>query len=184
MAAQKSQNLINLLPQEEFATTTVGRVLHWLLSTFRYLVITTEIIVIIAFLSRFYFDSRAADLNDEITQKQEFIVAYAPFESTFRLTQKRITIFQQMAEERNTITPSLSKVVATLPESVFLETINLVTNQSVLIEGSALSEKEISQYIANLGLQSEFESVSLTKVETTADQPLVKFNVQILLKTT
>ena len=77
MAARKKSSRINLLPQEEFAASTLGRILAWILSTFRILVIMTELIVILAFLSRFWLDARTTDLNEEIKQYLRFTAQIA-----------------------------------------------------------------------------------------------------------
>ena len=52
MSARKEE--INLLPQKGFEATTAGRILAWILSTFRIIVIITELLVMVAFLSRFW----------------------------------------------------------------------------------------------------------------------------------
>ena len=57
---------INLLPKEEFDASVVGRLLRWAMGTFRIIVIITEMIVMAAFLSRFWLDAQNSDLNDEI----------------------------------------------------------------------------------------------------------------------
>lgn len=181
MAAQKTIN-INLLPQEEFASSTGGKALHWLLSTFRYLVITTEMIVIMAFLSRFYFDSRSADLNDEITQKQDFIEAYGEFEKDFRQTQLRLAIFNALSKENNLISPHLDRITSSMPNNLFLTRIEIQPNNSITIEGSSFFEQDIAQFIANLQSNKEFVSVSLGNIESLSGSSLVQFNIQISLQ--
>ena len=73
MAARKKNKEINLLPQEQFAASTTGRVLAWVLSTFRMIVILTEMIVIIAFLSRFWLDIKSNDLTDEVDNQKKIV---------------------------------------------------------------------------------------------------------------
>ncbi len=80
MAARKKKRRINLLPQEEFAASILGRVLAWLLSSFRAIVSLTEMTVMIAFLSRFWLDAKSADLNELIRQKQPVIASTSDFE--------------------------------------------------------------------------------------------------------
>lgn len=183
MAAQKSKQIeINLLPQEEFATTTVGKILHWLLSTFRYLVITTEMIVIVAFLSRFYFDSRVADLNDEIDQKREFIEAYADFEKDFRLTQQKLGIYSNIIAENNLLSPVVDSLIATLPSEVSLSNLHIETKNTILLEGASSSEQAVSQFLANLKAQERFSEVSLSKLQSQANSTTIIFSIQVALK--
>ena len=90
MAAQKGSKLINLLPQEEFANSTIGRVFTWAMSTFRIIVIGMEMVVMVAFLSRFWLDAINVDLNDIIKQRSAVIAAQSYFEKAFRDLQTRV----------------------------------------------------------------------------------------------
>ena len=62
----KKEPEINLLPQEEFEGSVIGRILKWGLSTFRIIVIIVEMVVMAAFLSRFWLDAKNSDLNEDI----------------------------------------------------------------------------------------------------------------------
>ena len=69
---------INLLPQSEFGQTFWGRFLKWAVSTGRYFLIFVELVVIIAFMSRFKLDKDLADLADNIAGKKAVLeAAYA-----------------------------------------------------------------------------------------------------------
>lgn len=181
-AKRKNATQINLLPQEEFAESTSGRVLHWLLSTFRYLVITTEMIVISAFISRFYFDSRLADLNDEIKQKEDFVKAYSDFEKEFKRTQSKLAVFGSMTQDSTRVSPLLESVVTMLPNDLSLTQLSFTAPQAVAIGGTSTSEESISQFIVNLQSLPEFESVELSGVESKANSPFINFTLNARLK--
>jgi hypothetical protein len=99
MPARAKQNL-NLLPKENLGETTAGRVLQWILTSFRVIVISTELVVIGAFLSRFALDTRGNDLSDEIEAKKAIIVAYQEVEHNFKKTQEKIEIVKQSDQSR------------------------------------------------------------------------------------
>ncbi len=88
MAARKST--IELLPQENWEKGTFGRLLKWALTVGRYIVIITELIVILAFLSRFKFDRDLTDLNEKVKQQQAIVQSSAQFEQKFRFLQKQL----------------------------------------------------------------------------------------------
>ena len=69
------QPTINLIGEEEMAHTPVGRIVAWAVTYGRYIMIGTEIIVLLAFISRFSLDRKLTDLNDEVSQKQAIIDA-------------------------------------------------------------------------------------------------------------
>ncbi len=179
MAAQKKRKFnINLLPQEEFAASTTGRVLHWILSTFRYLVIVTEMVVIGAFISRFYFDSRVADLNEEISQKQDFIKAYSDFEKEFRLTQLKLGIFSQISDKNNEVNPFITEVATRIPNDIRLTKLSVTSNALLDIQGNSLAENSIGQLISNLNDSNYFEDVAILNLDSKSISPFIDFTIQ------
>lgn len=162
--AKKKKEIINLLPQEEFAASTLGRILTWLLSTFRMIVIATEMVVMGAFLSRFWLDARNTDLNDEIKQKSAIISSYKEIESTFRSTQTKLAVFSSL-----TSTPTdnsfVRAVTDNLPADIVLSAI-IFTNKDLKINGAATSEQAVAQLITNLQSQKSFKNVGLTQLES------------------
>ena len=92
MAALRNKNQINLLPSRGLGSSTAGRVLSWILSTFRIIVIVTEIIVMVAFLSRFWLDAQNTDITEEMTQKQAVLAASLDFERKFKETKEKCVV--------------------------------------------------------------------------------------------
>jgi Tfp pilus assembly protein PilN len=160
MSAPKSKNQINLLPKEEFESSTFGRILLWLMGSFRIIVIITELVVMIAFLSRFWLDSKNSDLNDTIKQKQAVIEGFANFEKKFRTTQKKLEVFSQIADSGGVASSSLNKIVSYLPENVALLSFSYSPN-SVGLEGTTTDESGVTQFIVNLEESKSFGVITL-----------------------
>lgn len=180
MAARKKKEInVNLLPQEEFAASTAGRILRWLLSTFRYIVITTEMIVIGAFISRFYFDSRVADLNEEIQQQEDFIRAYLDFEREFKLTKAKLDIFGALSTDANNVTPFVQNITSRLPTDVQLAKLEILSNQQIQIQGASLTESSIGQFVSNILDSNSFEDVSITDIESKANSAFINFTLRV-----
>lgn len=168
MAARKSKAQINLLPQEEFAGTTFGRTLKWAMSTFRIIVIVTEMVVMVAFLSRFWLDARNADLNDLIKQKSAVLLASAEFEKEFKGIQKKLKIFSSLSGDVGTASSTLGTITSLLPSDIFLVTYSF-NSKSAQIKGVAQNEVSIAQFIVNLEKSESFEKVTLTNLDTSED---------------
>lgn len=177
MAAQKKSAQINLLPQEQFVTTTSGRVLSWALSTFRIIVIVTELVVILAFLSRFFLDAQNADLSEAIEQKTAVIASSSEFEKTFRQTQKRLMIFSSLTSQELVTRDVLGKIAISIPPDVFLESINIgVIN--LTITGLSPNERSIQEFVVNLEGNLSIESINLSSIETSFEDPsLMEFTI-------
>lgn len=170
MAAQKKQHQINLLPEANFEITPMGRVLSWILSTFRIIVIVTEIIVMIAFLSRFWLDAQNTDLNDEIKQKTALLSASRDFEKEFENTQKRLQIFSELTKNQGVYADTLNTVVSYLPSDLYLTTTTF-EESSLQIEGSSSNEISIQQLIVNLSSSGKFSDVGLIELATDPKDP-------------
>jgi Tfp pilus assembly protein PilN len=179
MAKKKKKAVqINLLQKEDFSATTAGRVLSWILSTFRIIVIVTEILVMLAFLSRFWLDAQNTDLNEQIKQKQAVLVASLPFEKDFKDTQARLKIFSGFAEEEGIIADSFGTISSRLPPDVLLNSIAYIEG-GVEIQGFAVNEKSIQQFIVNLYDEGSIEEVTLGKVAFNLENQLLSFTLTV-----
>jgi len=180
MSAQKKKKKrqINLLPQEEFAASTLGRTLKWILSTFRIIVITTEMIVMTAFLSRFYFDAKLTDLNDVVKQKQAIIEAFSQIENDFRDVQQRLKIFSETTTQDKQLTALMGEISSALPNGVFLESVD-INEGEINVTGKSPSELLISQFVANVDAIS-LGDLSITQVnQKESDLSLLSFSIKI-----
>lgn len=152
---------INLLPQEEFNASTTGRVLKWATGTFRIIVIATEMIVMGAFISRFWLDAQNSNLNNTIKAKSAQISAQADLEKEFRLIQSKLNIIAQIKGEQKT-TEFLDKITTSVPANITLSRVTFSTG-SIVVSGSSLTDTDILQFIANLK-SDLFKDVSLGQV--------------------
>jgi len=163
--------LINLLPQDEFETSIFGRVLKWALSSFRVMVIITEIVVMSAFLSRFWLDARNSDLNEELEMGEVQVRAYEDVELEFRNIQKKLGIAKALYDEPKS-TKIFSDVASTLPPDIYLNSI-IVNQKSLLIKASSFSESSIAQFVINLEANKNFSDISLSQISTDQDDPSI-----------
>jgi Tfp pilus assembly protein PilN len=172
MSAQKSKGQINLLPEAGFEVTSAGRVLSWILSTFRIIVIVTEIIVMIAFLSRFWLDAQNTDLNDEIEEKTAVLTASKNFEREFENTQDKLKIFSELTTSEGKYTQVLSTVTSYLPTDLFLSVLTFKEN-ALEIEGYTSNEISIEQLMVNLSASGKFSEVGIIEVATDPKDPTI-----------
>lgn len=177
--AQKPTSGINLLPQEEFAASTLGRILAWLLSTFRIIVIMTEVIVMGAFLSRFWLDAKANDLNEIIRKDQSILATTTDFEKEFVSLQKKLETFSKTSTLSTSASMYLTKISNNLPLDVYINSFQL-TNENIQIKGSSASESAIAQFVVNLKNDTNFSNVTLTGTSTSQqNKSLIIFNLKI-----
>ncbi len=177
MAAPKKQQ-INLLPQEEFAGSTVGRILKWILSTFRMIVVITEVVVMGAFLSRFYLDARISDLNRQIKDQQTIITSFKDFEGVFRGTQQKIQIATSLIDSQKKVLSEITDITSLTPPDVILFSFSFIGSDAS-VRALTPSEFSISQYIANLKGSEKFGKIELTQISTAETTGDLNFSIDI-----
>ncbi len=167
-ANRKLDIAVNLMPQDPFFTTGLGRFLKWALSVGRYIVIFTELVVILSFATRFTLDRMVTDLNSAINQKQRVIQSYGELETNFRFIQRQIEDYGQFKQEANLVDifPILNENV---PYDVVFETL-LVRPDSISFTGSALSQDALNVLINNLQLSPYFTQISVNKIESRGEK--------------
>lgn len=181
MAAQKRSKTINLLPQEEFTQSSVGIALSWALSVGRVIVIFTELIVIGAFLSRFFLDARITDLSDEIEAKQARIQASLEFEKNFKVIQQKLKIFSQVASSTSPV-PNLDTIATLVPSDVLLNSFSF-SEGDVDLQGNSLSESSLSSFVYSLKASGKFSDVTITQVTMGSQlEPGLKFTLKLTIK--
>ncbi|MBL7036352.1 PilN domain-containing protein [Candidatus Microgenomates bacterium] len=180
MAAKKKKN-INLLPSEEFKSSSWGRVLKWVLTTFRVMVIVCEMVVMGAFLSRFWLDAKNSDLNEEINVVKAQVLAYEPVETEFRSLQKKLSIANELYSEQK-ISAIIDTLGQYLPPDVLLNTVSFV-DKSIQIKSSSFSEKSIIQFIVNLESTELFDEITLSQISSgSEDESYITFTIKTKLK--
>jgi len=81
---------ISLLPSEENLNSPLAKITKWATSTGRVVIIFVELIVILAFLSRFSLDRRNADLSETLRQQKAILASTKDFENDYLSLQKRL----------------------------------------------------------------------------------------------
>jgi Tfp pilus assembly protein PilN len=167
---------INLVPKDPFFHTPLGRGLQWALSAGRYIIIFTELIVIISFAARFTLDRQITDLNSEIVANQAAISNYGELENDFRLAQAKIENVQQIEQDVN-IVDVFQKLTEVTPQDVTLSQL-VISPSSVTVTGKTLSQTSFNLLVNNLQLSSQFRNVTINKVGSEEDgSPGLLFNI-------
>lgn len=181
LSKKNHKKTINLIPQDEFESSTFGRILKWALSSFRVMVIATEVIVMAAFLSRFWLDARNSDLNEEINIAKSQIIAYSDVERDFRSIQNRISIVKKYYSE-DKLSKFIEDVSMSIPNDVILESL-AIDNKEVTIKAMGLNELSIIKFILNLEKIDNVAEVSLNQVSSDTDTGGISiFTIRLNLK--
>ncbi len=178
MPAQKQ---INLLPQDPFEQSFVGKFLKWALSVGRYIVIGTELVVIGSFLTRFSLDRQMTDLNEAIAQKQAILASYGNLENEVRSIQNRLNLVAEVTKNQLSSQKTLTQISSFTPLDVTYKSIIFATDK-IKLSGMAFSEAGLQTLMAKLKSDKNFSKVEVKNLASETEViESVGFNVEITL---
>lgn len=159
----------------------LGRFLQWSLTVGRYLVVFTELIVILSFGSRFTLDRRVTDLNASILQKKTIISSYGDLEANVREIQKKTESYVQV-EQRQSLADAFPALTEITPHDVTLTNLTIQPG-SVSFSGKTNSTNSLNLLINNLVLSNKFSDVSIEKLQTgSAQEPGFTFKINATVR--
>lgn len=153
---------INLLPRDPFYDSLIGKGTTWALSVGRYIVIFTELVVILSFLSRFTLDRQVTDLNNAILQKKSIIESYGDLEQNFRTVQRRIDVYGQV-KNRRPVGDVFDVLTELTPSDIQLEDLTL-NSEGVQIAGRTLSSQSLTRFLTNIQTSPYFTNVTVENI--------------------
>ena len=170
---------VNLLPPSEFESSFWGKFLKWAVSGGRYIIIVTELIVILAFLSRFKLDKEISELNEEIQGKVSVLEAELPIEKEFRGQQRKLFAADEILNSRYQAGSTLDKLAERVSEEVKLSSVDM-GRQVIKVEANSLGEQGLGQLLSGLSIDPTWKSVELSQIQ---EEPLtgIKFILEITL---
>ncbi len=165
---------VNLLPQDDMEQHPGGKFLKWALSWGKKIIVLIELIVVIAFLSRFKLDSDVANNSEEIARRKTIILASKDFEKEFRQVQTKVNKVKSITSLPNSVT--IYDVVQTLiPSSVNVGSIS-ITGTKVNLEGEG-EDSALSKMVADFKSSPDFSDVVLEKVTKQGDSTQISFSL-------
>jgi Tfp pilus assembly protein PilN len=171
-----AQIKINLIPKDPFFSTAPGRILKWALSAGRYIVIFTELVVIMSFIARFTLDRQVTDLNQSINQKKQIILSYGDVEDSVRSAQEKISQYNQSEQEAN-IVDTFTNLTQIMPNGIVLDNLS-IRPTSINIAGRTLSQNAFNLLINNLQLSQDFTKIDVGELESNNEEPGLLFNIR------
>ena len=183
MTAQKD---ISLLPKEEDLTSTSARILHWATTVGRYIIVFTEFIVILAFISRFWLDRQNADLSELIRQQKAILESTQQFEKDFSLLKQRLEKIRTFYAKQPEYDKNILSLVKSTPAQIIYNNISLAKDQNnqVVVSAtlSSLNEQAIIDFITNLILNKDIQKVTVENIEKKLKSSTYSISLSLLFK--
>ena len=175
---------ISLLPDEENADSLSARIVRWLTTVGRYVIVFTELIVIGAFVSRFWLDRINSDLSESVRQQKAILESTASFEDQYSQLQKRLTLVKNYYKNQ----PEYQSKVQTLTESTPLDinfnSLTVGQNEDgtvgAVVGLNAYQESSIVDFITNLIVNPNISSVNIQTIEKKARENQYNVNLSLV----
>lgn len=169
---------LDLLKPQSNPEKLLVKLIRWLLSTGRYLLIFVEALVLIAFISRFKFDADLADKKEAIESQIAYIEALKSSEILIRQTQLKLSSIA--AEKTNSVDyPTIfQKIADQTPLAVKIISLNIGKNigqGNIQINAEAQSNNDVTSFITGLKEDQIFSDVTLTGIGL--EQGVISFSI-------
>lgn len=181
MATAHGVSGINLLPKDSFDFSIAGKVLKWITTAGRVLVVLTEFVVLLAFASRFYFDKKLSDLGEVTQQKLIQISAYEEVEAQMRKVLDKQKPVKNVESGGLGFVSTIDYLSSIMPVGVVLDTLTL-DKTNLVMYGSAQSEYGFAQLISGIKKMPDVAKINLKDTNYEQTTGGVKFNIQINFK--
>lgn len=128
---------INLLPQDPFFESPIGRILNWASTVGRYIIILTEFLIVAVIAAKFKLDRDLTDLNAAINLRSNMIASFGDLEKNVRSAQERIE-FLRKQDSLSSVSGALNIIKRNLPREAVLSSLR-IEDTSVRFTGRAFT---------------------------------------------
>lgn len=161
MAARRPH--IDLLSREDFSQRAVGKLLIWILTIGRYIVIFTELIVIAGFITRVILDRNLNFINETLVEQKAILASYNPVENRFRHVHEQLDSYSRIEAGRLDTSDLLGDMVKITPVDMRFDSLN-IDNEGMTIAAVVLSPSGFSVFLKELQSIPEFSDLILESV--------------------
>ena len=157
---------LNLLKPQGTPEKVAVKLIRWLLSVGRFIIVLVEALVLIAFLSRFKFDADLEDLKEKVDNQIPFIQSLKNDENLIRQTQLKLSIIKEKRLKYPDYEQILSKISSQTPTNIKVTSISIDKKEhtDIKIVGTSTTNIDISECAKNLKKDNFFSEVELVNV--------------------
>lgn len=184
MAVKKE---ISLLPQAENPNSFTARFFKWLTTVGRWVIVVTELIVVIAFISRFWLDRKNSDLSEIVRQQQAIIDSTKYFQAEYASFQQRLETIKNYYSDQPEYHRFLDSLIKSTPNDLIYDNLAIQKDEElkkVTATASILAYREdsIVDFISNLMLNPNIDTVEITKIEKKAKENTYSLSIYLVFK--
>jgi hypothetical protein len=177
---------LSFLPDSENPNSFWARAIKWLTTVGRWVIVLTELVVVSAFISRFWLDRQNSDLSDTIRQQQSILESTQEFESQFKSFQQRLDFIDNFYQNDPQYVPKIISMINSTPDGLIYQNLSLKKNKDNNISASAsltaFNENSIIAFINNLTLNPDIKSIKINQIEKKQQENNYSIIVSVVFK--
>lgn len=151
----------NLIRAKSFEEESASRKLLLFFKTWgRFIILTSQLLVILSFFWRFILDEELAALNRQLLRQVEIVKSYAATEKTITTAGARLAILKQVNDTSFDPAKILNNLSLNLPQSVSLTQVT-ISRQSVQMEARTKSIGDFAKLLNNLKESPMYKEIIL-----------------------
>lgn len=154
----------------------------WAINSGRVIVVVVELLALGALGYRFIIDQQIVDLHDQITRELLFVNAQAKKEELYLSVQKRLENIETVSAETNGKVAFLKEVLANINTQSFSSTTLNVNNNTITIDGQALSVFNVGNLVEKL--KKNIDTASISVDELSSSNQGIRFKLTAKLEET
>lgn len=157
---------ISLLPSYADQNSVVNKLINWLTSTGRVVIIFTELIVVGSFLSRFWLDRKNSDLSEALRQQKAILSSTLEFEEKYNDFRQRLVAIKTIVSQNPNFEEKINSIIRYTPPEVGYTNIKISSSEDVSVELTAFAIKTDSlvRMISNLKSDKKVKSIKIDRI--------------------
>ncbi|OGK17976.1 hypothetical protein A3G67_04665 [Candidatus Roizmanbacteria bacterium RIFCSPLOWO2_12_FULL_40_12] len=142
----------------------VDKIVYFFLHYLRYILVFTQLIVLVVFFFRFSVDETIIDLRDSIGQKRAIIEVVQPILAEAKKINDQAAESKQILKDQDNLLSSVRYILSIFPEALVLD--HMVFDEGKLtLTGVALNPQHLQLFYNRLKKENKFPSVALVNVK-------------------
>ncbi len=160
---------ISLLQKGTTGVLFVQRLTDWLTTVGRAILLFVELIVFLAFFSRFWLDARNNDLAQLVRQRRAILTSLMSFENDFRLLTARLQQTKDiLKKEQEPLTNSLDDLATQLPPNISFRSFTLHSikgQQRIYLALNVTTPEALALFLNRLARDPQVVKVEMGRAE-------------------
>jgi Tfp pilus assembly protein PilN len=153
---------INLLKRDD--ENLVNKVVYFCLHYLRYIIVITQIVVIVVFFYRFKIDQDIIDLKENVEQKQEIFKITLPLIEEAQAIDHKSNLIKSALKEQNDFSDQLNYVLSIIPEGMILKRLEF-DNTTIRLTGIAADIRLIKMMTEKIKTEKKFKDITVNQVQ-------------------